>query len=454
MASDELDYTLIDRPYSEIMTRSMQAAQEMANGNVETQPVKSDGAMSDVWIDNFIRSQNWKPKVLGFYIDGQTGYAEFTNVYVSGNIQALTGSIGGFVIGADYLRDTGNSFGLSSTITAGNDIRMWAGSSFAGRASAPFRVYEDGSVYASSLTLTGYLQVGQAASDTASTISGLSSLSSNLGTITAGTITGALFRTATSGQRIEISSSYTNQIRFFDSTTLYGKLEVYKTGSDGYIGLIAQDDGAGFEVYTGIGASAYSSASIYSVGGRFDTSGNASNGYVSITAKNGGTFVVHGGPSGDEITCDIGFNGISLFQSGAGSNSVLFKASSSSSSYTFTLPTNGGTSGYYLQTNGSGTTSWASVSSGVTALSGLSIDTNKNWGGYTITNSGGITLTGTGDAFDCNDGYLDNAKAIYFATGYSTNPSVSGEIRYYDGGSKGFRGYVAGFRGQFDMTAV
>ena len=188
------------------------------NGSVETQPVKSDGGMADLWIGNLIRSTNWKPRTVGFYIDGQTGYAEFTNVYVSGNIQALTGLIGGFSIGAtdlsatsggnttilssgpvafssgptglptvtitqagiltatnavisgtitatvgfiggfalgtDYIRDVADSFGMASTVTGGNDIRMWAGSTFANRATAPFRVYEDGSIGGTALTIT------------------------------------------------------------------------------------------------------------------------------------------------------------------------------------------------------------------------------------------------------------------------------------------------------------
>jgi len=77
------------------------------NGSVETMPVKSDGGLGDLWITNLIRSTSWKPKKVGFYIDGQTGYAEFTNVYVSGNIQALTGTIGGWTINATNLSATG-----------------------------------------------------------------------------------------------------------------------------------------------------------------------------------------------------------------------------------------------------------------------------------------------------------------------------------------------------------
>jgi hypothetical protein len=90
------------------------------NGSVETMPVKDGGAMGDVWIENFIRSKNWKPKTVGFYIDGQSGYAEFADVYVSGEIEAQSGQIGGFTIGDTDLSVTsgGNTTILSSGATA------------------------------------------------------------------------------------------------------------------------------------------------------------------------------------------------------------------------------------------------------------------------------------------------------------------------------------------------
>jgi hypothetical protein len=136
-------------------------------------------------------------------------------------------------------------------------------------------------------------------------VSQLSAITANLGTITAGTITGVLFRTATTGQRIEMDTTNTNQLRFYDSSTLFGQLEAYKVGSDGYIGLIAQDDGAGFEVYTGVGASYYSSAEIFGNGASMSCSGNASNSFAGITAVGGGgtaEIIAHGGGSGSDIT--------------------------------------------------------------------------------------------------------------------------------------------------------
>lgn len=137
------------------------------NGNVETQPAKSDGSSSDVWIKNFIRSDNWKPKKVGFYINGQTGYAEFSNVYVSGNIQAVTGNIGGFAIGATTISTSNitlDSYNQRITLGSGesvvvldaNDLtyRMWVGSATA--ALAPFSVTGAGAISATSGTIGGF----------------------------------------------------------------------------------------------------------------------------------------------------------------------------------------------------------------------------------------------------------------------------------------------------------
>ncbi len=136
----------------------------------------------------------------------------------------------------------------------------------------------------------------------------LSAITANLGTITAGTITGVLIRTATTGQRIEITSSPTNLISFYDTSTLYGSLEVLKSGTDGYINLLSQD-GAGLSIYTGIGASAFGSATLSGQGGSVDVSGNASNSFAEFGELNGGVFGLHGGPSGAEIYSSDGGSG-------------------------------------------------------------------------------------------------------------------------------------------------
>src|SRR3990167_4729455 len=50
-----------------------------------------------------------------------------TTLTLSRGLTATSGTIGGFSIGADYLRDAANSFGLASTVSGGDDVRFWAG---------------------------------------------------------------------------------------------------------------------------------------------------------------------------------------------------------------------------------------------------------------------------------------------------------------------------------------
>ena len=86
---------------------------------------------------------------------GQEILWDGTNLTISGSLSASSGTIGGFNIGADYIRDVGNSMGLASTVTGGNDVRFWAGDTYANRATAPFTVKENGLVTASNIVVTG-----------------------------------------------------------------------------------------------------------------------------------------------------------------------------------------------------------------------------------------------------------------------------------------------------------
>lgn len=74
---------------------------------------------------------------------------------VTGEISADSGDIGGFDIGADYIIDAADSFGLASTVSGSDDVRFYAGAAFASRASAPFRVTQAGAVTASNIDLAG-----------------------------------------------------------------------------------------------------------------------------------------------------------------------------------------------------------------------------------------------------------------------------------------------------------
>jgi hypothetical protein len=60
--------------------------------------------MTDLWIENQIRSKDWKPKTQGFMIDGRSGYAEFASVYIAGAITVTAGgTVGGWTVGANDL---------------------------------------------------------------------------------------------------------------------------------------------------------------------------------------------------------------------------------------------------------------------------------------------------------------------------------------------------------------
>lgn len=83
------------------------------------------------------------------------GVLTATGATITGTITATTGTIGGFSVGADYIRDAANSMGLASTVTGGDDVRFWAGATFANRATAPFFATEAGAVTASNFSFTG-----------------------------------------------------------------------------------------------------------------------------------------------------------------------------------------------------------------------------------------------------------------------------------------------------------
>ena len=148
------------------------ASGDTGGGSVQETTVKDTGALEDIWIDKFIRSGSWKPKKSGFYIDGRTGYAEFSNVYVAGEIQALSGAIGGWIINTTSITDIAGLVGLSSAVTGGDDIRFWAGHTTP--SSAPFYVTEAGVIKASSGTIGGWTIGATSLTDTAGLV-GMSS---------------------------------------------------------------------------------------------------------------------------------------------------------------------------------------------------------------------------------------------------------------------------------------
>ncbi len=122
---------------------------------------------------------NATPASAPFYVT-ESGALVATSATISGSVTATSGTIGGFSIGADYIRDAANSFGMASTVTGGDDVRFWAGDTFANRATAPFHVTEAGAVTATSITLSTSVSLNG---------SSLTATGTNLNTVTAGNTT-------------------------------------------------------------------------------------------------------------------------------------------------------------------------------------------------------------------------------------------------------------------------
>ncbi|MCR4305481.1 MAG: hypothetical protein NUV73_00165 [Candidatus Daviesbacteria bacterium] len=84
--------------------------------------------------------------------DATNNVAAFS-VTKAGALYSISGTIGGWTIGATSLMADTGAVGISSAATAGVDWRFWAGHTTP--ASAPFRVDESGNLVASSANITG-----------------------------------------------------------------------------------------------------------------------------------------------------------------------------------------------------------------------------------------------------------------------------------------------------------
>lgn len=125
--------------------------------------------------------------------------------------------------------------GFGSKVLRADQQGIWLGAE--DFASAPFSVDMDGNLVANNVSLSGYIEVGDALSDIGSgnitstyigdnqiiaskiSVSDLAAINADLGTITSGDIRGARIRTSTTGDRVEISDS-TDSIRIYDGGDL------------------------------------------------------------------------------------------------------------------------------------------------------------------------------------------------------------------------------------------
>ena len=99
----------------------------------------------------------------------KSGVVEFEQATIRGSIIASDGEIGGFDIAGTYLKDAANTMGLSSVASSADDVRFWAGNTFANRATAPFFVTKGGALKATKITVSGtapLISIGTNSADT------------------------------------------------------------------------------------------------------------------------------------------------------------------------------------------------------------------------------------------------------------------------------------------------
>jgi len=153
----DTDYSNIERPYNSNLERSeagiigaiqpsvengsssliQNSGEDSGTANIsDPNQVSSNAitgsAISDIWLETWMKSRNYKPKSQGFLIDGQQGYIECMSLYVGG---------GGIVGGSLDIPDTttANSFHVSAT---GNT--WWGTNTATGYATAPAYILNTG----------------------------------------------------------------------------------------------------------------------------------------------------------------------------------------------------------------------------------------------------------------------------------------------------------------------
>lgn len=170
----------------------------------------------------------------------EDGHLFASDVDLTGKITATSGAIGGWAIDADSISDVAGLVGLSSAVSGGNDVRMWAGA--VDPATAPYRVYEDGSMVATDADITGSITA------TSGSIGGWTIGSSMLSG--AGLIQGGTIQTSGSGDRVvmdsdgfrsEDSNGYA-RINISPSTPTYGVGGIeFHDETDTYKGILFSD---------------------------------------------------------------------------------------------------------------------------------------------------------------------------------------------------------------------
>ena len=308
--------------------------------------------------------------------------------------------------------------------------------------------------------------------------------------ITGGTIVGTTFKTAETGERIEINTTNYNQIGFFRNTTKYGYLAVDSNDSGGVLALrLTEGSGdAGFDIYNGIvDGEADKISTVFSGARSFRTSFSEivmswdSTNYIAM--RDGSNLTVSGldiipsysnqriGSADDPWS--IGYinsvlstyarvdghldlyGNLNLRETGSGSHVIQLRAPVSiSSNFALLLPGDAGSSDQVLTTDGLGNLSWEDAGADVDwdgLEESLIPETNnridigsssyyiRKIHAYDLDLLDDLNMNGdlnVGGDIDCDDIEADNIECDQITLDdTSSNPNVDGLIRHYVSGS-------------------
>lgn len=354
---------------------------------------------------------------------------------ITGTFTASAGTIGGFSIGADYVRDAANSFGLASTVTGGDDVRFWAGDTFANRATAPLRITEAGAIVATSATITGAITASSGS------ITGAFSVLASLSIGTAGNIksgqtayntgTGFFMEYNAGTPRLSIGDTTTSNSLTWDGSNLsingtaLTNNDVFGDGSDGDV-TISGDTTLTTDMY-------YNNLTVDN-GFTLNTGGYRI--FVKNTLTNNGTIARKGATGGNGGAGDPGGNGTGATNGGTAGAAASALASGSLSGAGAGIAGQAGGNGGSQSVNGSAGvagTAAATVNKSIGSAGNTGVGGGK--GGDSATKTGGAASSGasggslTGTVFNT----VRNFTAAYIL--YDVFPSA--EVLKSSGASGG-----------------
>ena len=165
--------------------KGMCLGEDISNGFIEFYQVNGDVLVSSIKIERGNKATDWTPapedienKVADIQTDLQNAInnAKALIEAETQNRQQTDTNVSKLVNKTNFLSDTytvgnamatgtmilGNSLGVQAGVTgvgyANNDVRLWAGSNYIDRNKAPFRVLQDGTLYAKNANISGHIE--------------------------------------------------------------------------------------------------------------------------------------------------------------------------------------------------------------------------------------------------------------------------------------------------------